>query len=72
MTSDVTVGSISEADWSAAPGSDLRICGEAPEGRAQTEEQGDAAEGLRDGERQRRESARFIQQYGENGDKHLH
>lgn len=61
------IGLISEADWPAAPGNDLRICDEAPERRAQTEGQGNAAEGLRDSERQRRKSARFIHQYGETG-----
>lgn len=50
-------GHISGADWPDAPGSDSRISEEAPEGRAQTEGQGAAAEGLRDCDRQRRELA---------------
>lgn len=58
-------GLISEADWPDAPGSDSRIFEEAPERRDQTEGQGAAAEGLRDRERQRREFAGFIRQYGE-------
>lgn len=56
---------ISEADWSDAPGSDSRIREEAPEGRAQAEGQGAAAEGLRGGDGRRRESDPLVRHYGE-------
>lgn len=60
------IGCISEADGSAAPGGDGRICEKTHEGTSQTERQGAAVEGLRDREGQRRESTRFIRQNGEN------
>lgn len=66
MISDMVPGFMTEADWTAASGSDHRICEKALKRGGEAEGQGAAGEGLRDHEGRRGGFAQFIHQYGKH------
>lgn len=67
VISDMMSGFITEADWTAASGSDSGICEKALKRGGEAEGQGAAGEGLRNHEGRRRGFAQFIRQYGKHG-----